>query len=163
MARYLLLWHFNTQIMASFYLRCTRLLSFTFILLLTANVSFGQVVYVDAQQSDMQIALAVAGFEELPSFNDKLGDDKVYFLVASDYFRSRTTGDWNNIATWESSANNLTWSAADLVPTSAANSISIERRHTVTINTSVSLDQTVVNGTLVFATGGILNITNGIN
>lgn len=66
----------------------------------------------------------------------------------ADYFRSRTPGpaDWNTPGTWESSPNGLpgTWVTATLSPTSAANTISIQTGHIVTMTTSVNADQLVL-------------------
>ena len=89
---------------------------------------------------------------------------KVYFLLLlvsfsfvgfsqsnpTDYFRSRATGNWNAIATWESSPDNNNWINATLTPNSAANTISIRNGHTVTLTTSVTVDQVIIE------TGGIL-------
>jgi hypothetical protein len=81
--------------------------------------------------------------------------------VPSDYFRSKNSGDWASINTWESSSDNNTWIDATQIPTSAANTIIIQSGHTVGVSTSVSLDQTIVAGTLELQTGGVLNINNG--
>lgn len=64
---------------------------------------------------------------------------------ATDYFRSKQTGDWSAISTWESSNDNVNWIAATLIPSSSANTITIQSGHTVTINTAVSADQLTIN------------------
>lgn len=70
----------------------------------------------------------------------------------NDYFRSRTSGDWSAVATWESSATGTagTWINATLTPTSSAKTISIRNSHTITTTVSVTIDETVIES------GGIL-------
>lgn len=79
----------------------------------------------------------------------------------TDYFKSRQDGDWATAATWESSTDNITWHIATKPPTKDASAIAILNTHTVTISSSVSLDQTIVDGILELQTGGILNINDG--
>ena len=79
----------------------------------------------------------------------------------SGYYRSRQNGDWASATTWESSADNVTWSIAGKAPTKDAEKIMIQNGHTVGVSTSVSLDQTVISGVLELQTGGILNINDG--
>lgn len=64
--------------------------------------------------------------------------------LASDYFRSNATGNWNSAATWESSHDGATWFPATLTPTSTANTITVRNGHTVTISASVTYDQVTV-------------------
>ncbi|MDP4284580.1 MAG: T9SS type A sorting domain-containing protein [Bacteroidota bacterium] len=79
----------------------------------------------------------------------------------SDYFRSKNSGDWSFISTWESSVDNINWIDATEIPTEAANTITIQGGHTVNVKNVVSLDQTIVAGVLELQTGGILNINDG--
>jgi len=65
--------------------------------------------------------------------------------LASHYFRSKQTGNWNQTTTWESSPDQVTWINATLVPTSTSSGILIQTGHNVTIGTSgITLDQTTV-------------------
>lgn len=73
---------------------------------------------------------------------------------ATDYFRSKTSGNWNAISTWESSADNITWSDATLVPTAAANTITIRNSHTVTVAAAAGGDQ------IAIEVGATLNLSN---
>ncbi|MGZ3862791.1 MAG: DNRLRE domain-containing protein [Bacteroidia bacterium] len=79
------------------------------------------------------------------------------------YYRSKQTGNWFELSTWESSPDNSTWSNASILPNYKSLTITIQATHTVSITTSVSIDQTVANGTLKYAdfTGNILTIKNG--
>ena len=69
----------------------------------------------------------------------------------TDYYRSlNTTGNWNSASAWQSSADNTSWITATLVPTSAANLITIQTGHTITINADASASTILINGTLSF-------------
>jgi hypothetical protein len=80
---------------------------------------------------------------------------------STDYFRSVQTGDWGTLTTWESSPDNITWTAATLIPVSTANTISIKNGHTVTVSTSQYMDQVVIEsgGVLLYA-GGVLTVND---
>lgn len=81
---------------------------------------------------------------------------------STDYFRSKATGNWTSISTWESSSDNLAWIDATLAPTSAANTISIRNGHDVTINSNITIDQVEINngGTITYS-GGTITVANG--
>ena len=81
------------------------------------------------------------------------GQNAVYLFkrdAATDYFRSKTTGNWSSTATWESSGDNSTWGTSTLVPTSSAASVSILATHTVTMDAS-----TTVGNVTIAATGSL--------
>lgn len=82
----------------------------------------------------------------------------------TDHFRTRATGNWNSISTWESSADGTTnWINATLTPTSTANTITILNGHTVTVTASVTVDQVTVNsgGQITVNSSQTLTIANG--
>lgn len=83
--------------------------------------------------------------------------------VSSDYFRTVTSGNWNNVSTWESSPDGNTWISATLPPTQAANIITIRNGHTVTVNADVTFDQTVIEATgeLVRGNNTLITLSNG--
>lgn len=87
----------------------------------------------------------------------------VYTTLASDYYRSQATGNWNATATWQGSHDAITWYNATSTPTSAANTITIQNTHTITVTASVSVDQVTVNtGAQVTVNAGqTLTIANG--
>lgn len=72
---------------------------------------------------------------------------------ASDYFRSKTTGLWSDVSTWETSSTGTvgTWIPATLTPDNTANTISIRNGHSLTANSAVTVDQVVIEsgGTLI--------------
>jgi hypothetical protein len=75
--------------------------------------------------------------------------------LITDYFRTKQSGNWNNVATWESSPDNITWQAATLTPDHNSNTITVLNSHTVTVTANVTADQTVINN------GGGIAINNG--
>lgn len=64
--------------------------------------------------------------------------------AATDYFRTRASGNWNSTATWESSADGINWQAATLTPDFNANSISILNGHAVVVTANVTVDQLTI-------------------
>jgi hypothetical protein len=95
--------------------------------------------------------------------------------LTTDYFRTQASGDWNNVATWESSQNGSTlWQDATITPTNAANIVTVRNTHVVTVTSSVTVDQVVVEAdgevdinagitlTLSSAAGGTALDVNGI-
>ena len=103
------------------------------------------------------------------------GSSDIFLVKLSmDNFRSKATGNWNNINTWESSSDNTTWSAATVIPDfSNSNSITIQNGHIVTVTVNTTVDQTsisaggavVVNPAVVLTvndgTGSDLNVSSG--
>ncbi|MER3498759.1 MAG: hypothetical protein C4308_09065 [Chitinophagaceae bacterium] len=73
-----------------------------------------------------------------------------FATISTDYYRSAASGNWNSLSTWESSADNITWAAATVLPDNNSNTITIRNGHTVTLTTGVTADQ------LVIESGGIL-------
>jgi hypothetical protein len=79
-------------------------------------------------------------------------------------YQSKISGNWSSTSTWERSLDGgATWEAAVATPTSADGTITILDGHTVTIGTSVTIDQVVVNsgGTLNLNLNVTLTINNG--
>jgi hypothetical protein len=84
-------------------------------------------------------------------------------LISSptDYFRSVQNGDWGSLATWESSADNNNWFPATLIPTSAANIITITA-HTVTVTTNQDMDEVIIlPGSMLEHNAGTLTVNDG--
>lgn len=74
-----------------------------------------------------------------------LGDLAVGLQVTSGAYRTHQSGNWNQTSTWERN-NGVSWVyPAPSTPTSAnAGLISIRSGHTVTVNTTITIDQTVI-------------------
>ena len=82
----------------------------------------------------------------ITTFSDFAVGEVLLSSVNTDYFRSISSGNWNDPATWESSpvadfSSGLV-SPATLVPDNTANTITI--RHDVDITTSISIDNVVI-------------------
>ncbi|RRQ45030.1 T9SS type A sorting domain-containing protein [Chryseobacterium sp. SC28] len=83
---------------------------------------------------------------------------------ATDYFRSKSSGNWASAGSWESSSDNTNWITATSAPTSAANTITIRSGHTITVDSTVTIDQVVIAGggqMVVNSTTAVLNINDG--
>ncbi len=82
---------------------------------------------------------------------------------ATDYFRSKATGNWASTGTWESSPDgNDPWINATLTPDYNANSITILNDHTVSITANVTVDQVIIqSGGVLTHSGGTLTVNNG--
>lgn len=90
------------------------------------------------------------------------GISKTIFSNTTDYFRSAATGDWAALATWQSSPDNSTWSAATLIPTNAANTIYIRSGHTVTVSSNQDMDQVIIeSGGILFHSANTLTVHDG--
>ncbi|HRU91457.1 MAG TPA: T9SS type A sorting domain-containing protein [Candidatus Marinimicrobia bacterium] len=77
------------------------------------------------------------------------------------YYRSKATGNWGDNSTWESSTDQMTWSDASSTPTSNDYTITIKNGHTVTINSSVTIDQVTVENGGTLATGSNMTVNDG--
>lgn len=83
--------------------------------------------------------------------------------LATDHFRSAATGNWNAAATWESSHDGTTWTAATSGPDDQATAINVRNGHTVTVTANVSADDlTIETGANVEVNAGVtFTIANG--
>lgn len=71
--------------------------------------------------------------------------------IATKIFRSKQTGNWNEVTTWEVSLDGrVNWTHAATIPTSLDGAITILTGHTVTVNDPVNVDEVTVD------MGGIL-------
>src|SRR6185437_13661074 len=94
------------------------------------------------------------------SINDFTFNGNVLPIIPQ-FYRSKNSGDWNTVSTWQFSPDNITWSNSTLVPTSLEKSVTILAGHIVTAAASISLDETTISGTLQLLQGGVLNINDG--
>ena len=79
---------------------------------------------------------------------------------ATDYFRSRTSGNFNDANSWESSTDGINWHLSTLVPNNFANTITIATGNTITVNSAITFDQMEVFGILKTEDGAVLNIAD---
>jgi hypothetical protein len=83
-------------------------------------------------------------------------DMGAYESQESAYFRSKASGNWATIGTWESSSNNSIWTDATLIPTSSATTINVLLGHEVTVAAAATSSTLTVNA------GGKLTLNSGI-
>ncbi|MFC4230356.1 beta strand repeat-containing protein [Parasediminibacterium paludis] len=83
--------------------------------------------------------------------------------TATDYFRTKQSGNWANANTWESSFDGINWIASSFSPDSNANIITILNTHVITVAASVTVDQLVVNigGQIMIGALQTLTINDG--
>jgi hypothetical protein len=84
-----------------------------------------------------------------PAFSATLGD-----------FRTKASGNWNQISTWQY-YNGTTWVNAAYTPTYTDDDIDIVGGHTVIVTAPVTIDQTGVAGVLIVNAGITLTINDG--
>jgi hypothetical protein len=106
--------------------------------------------------------LLTANSGSLTSANS-LAFDIATASAATNFYRSAANGDWNNVASWETSGNNVLWTASTLVPNAVSSSIVIRAGHIITVNSTEVGDQITIAsaGTLRIVSGGTLNVNNG--
>jgi len=88
----------------------------------------------------------------IPNETDHSGGNGAAGLVViswgGNYYKSKTTGDWNTASTWLVSPDNVTWINATTAPTNTAVSIQIISGHTVTVNAAATASSLLVDGSL---------------
>ncbi|HMU47755.1 MAG TPA: T9SS type A sorting domain-containing protein [Chitinophagaceae bacterium] len=95
--------------------------------------------------------LNIAGSEDGLSIDDFTLTVIGSIPVSTDYYRSIASGAWNNIATWEISPDgNDPWTAAASPPDLNSNTITIRNGNIVTITSTVTADQIIIEN------GGVL-------
>ncbi len=94
------------------------------------------------------------------------GDDVMYEgfwergSQATDHFRTKNSGVWDNAVNWESSSDGISWYAATLFPGVMAQSIKIRNGHMTQVTNSQSASHLTaeIGATLLVVTGGNLLI-----
>ncbi|TFF37355.1 beta strand repeat-containing protein [Mucilaginibacter psychrotolerans] len=84
--------------------------------------------------------------------------------VATDYFRTASSGNWNDANNWQSSTNGTTnWQDATLTPTNSASGVEILTGHVITVTANVTVDQVIVdaNAQVIVNSGITLTIAAG--
>ncbi len=82
---------------------------------------------------------------------------------ASTQFRSATSGNWGDTATWQCSDNGTDWEAATVTPTSDHGAITIRGSDVVTVAASVTVDQVTIEagGQVTVSSSSTFTVTNG--
>ncbi len=88
--------------------------------------------------------------------------DLTVVALSDSYFRSVAgVVDWNDVTSWEVSADGTNWYAAPATPfASEAGAVNIQTGSSVIVTEALSIDQTTVNGTLSVS-GAELTVVNG--
>lgn len=82
--------------------------------------------------------------------------------TSTGYFRSRISGPWNNINTWESSIDNISWQISTRVPDQTSTKISIRNLHIVDISTNITADDIEVDlGGNLLISANTFTLNNG--
>ncbi|HOH98087.1 MAG TPA: DUF2341 domain-containing protein [Candidatus Cloacimonadota bacterium] len=93
------------------------------------------------------------------------GADPTYsaWMYPNHYYRTVSSGDWDDQDIWESSPDNSNWSPATMAPDELSLGILILDTHTVTVTANVTADQLVVDsgGKLVINDGIIFDVNDG--
>lgn len=76
-------------------------------------------------------------------------------------YRSAATGNWNNIATWES-YDGTAWQPAETIPAVTDGTVTIRSPHTVTISSGVTADQITIDAGGTLSDLALLILENGI-
>ena len=86
-------------------------------------------------------------------------------IAQSLYFRSKNSGDWTDVNTWETSLNGSSWSNATVTPVNFASdlTITIQSGHVVNILDDLTVDELVVAAGATLSASSItkLNFNNG--
>lgn len=69
-------------------------------------------------------------------------------ISAKKYFRSKQSGNWNAIGTWQQSLDSVTWRDANSVPTWGHGPTIIQSGHTVTLTAHATVSSLTIDGTL---------------
>jgi hypothetical protein len=116
--------------------------------------------------SGATIVFSTSGLSDLTS---SAFDIPAYSSASTDYYRTKTTGNWNDAATWESSPDNSNWFDATAYPDANANTTTLLHNVTytgtpatvgnVTVNSGVTLTNT--SSAIAVAAGKTLTVASG--
>lgn len=125
--------------------------------IVSAGYASGWATYSPVNTANHQLVV-----NDVTDLNKEFTGGDQFSTSSGDYFRSKQSGNWNVAGNWESSPDGTNnWTTSTLVPDQNGKTISILAGHTIHINFPVSLDETIVIGTLQLNSGGILTINNG--
>ncbi|WP_432672164.1 T9SS sorting signal type C domain-containing protein [Flavobacterium sp. SM2513] len=158
----------------------SRDLNYTTAVVLTSTGSFHTAGTAPLNDANNNAAAGLVSFPLL--IHDTYGTNKIFLATsgsldpafsapfdietasgASNYFRSAATGKWNELSSWESSGDNITWTAATLIPNALSRSIIIKSGHTITCDSTEEGDVMTISagGTLKIVAGGVFTVKNG--
>lgn len=120
----------------------------------STRLSQRQRILIGAAISTFLIVLIVVFYQTFHSTDVK-------GAVSGDY-RSKTSGTWSTASNWEV-FNGTIWNTAVSAPNSTNGAINIQNGHSMTIGTSVTVDQLTIDagGTISISAGRTLTVANG--
>ncbi len=103
---------------------------------------------------------AIAYYNQSQALPYYISGKNTFISQASNFFRSKQTGNWNDPASWESSPDNTNWGPATLTPDFTANTITIKTGHTINVTADVTVDQLVIEpgSSMIIKTGNIFTV-----
>src|SRR5690625_5011926 len=85
----------------------------------------------------------------LVSVEKKFEHEDAPLTDPTQYFRSKQSGEWNDLSVWESSVDGLNWNDATVYPNELAIQVIIQSNDTVLLNSSgIKLRNTEIYGAL---------------
>ncbi len=95
-------------------------------------------------------------------WSDSYSQSRSVRLVQAGDYRTVKSGNWNDATVWQR-YDGSNWVAASSAPTSSNGQINIESGHTVTVTSTVTVDQVVIkeNGKVIVADGVDFKVNNG--
>jgi hypothetical protein len=103
------------------------------------------------------IVVALSGIFLLFFFFD---NSENAFAASSGDYRSKQSGNWNSSSTWEK-FNGWYWSNASSAPDDGDKSITIQAGHTVTVNSSLDVDELTIDSGATLIVNKELTVKNG--
>ncbi|HMU04526.1 MAG TPA: hypothetical protein PJ990_12925, partial [Saprospiraceae bacterium] len=82
-------------------------------------------------------------------------------IVPPAYYRTKQSGLWTSASTWETSLDNISWIDATSAPTVNDFDVSIRTPHNITISTSLTIDQTIIEAGSVLEVTANVTLENG--
>lgn len=105
---------------------------------------------------------AVSGGSVAAGGASRIDNITIRAKATNDYYRSVANGNWDNIAVWEASPDNINWFPAELRPSYYAKTITVRNPHTVTSSSSVTIDETIIeSGATLDYFSGTITLNNG--
>lgn len=133
-----------------------------------SGTSWGTPVLLDTlQNTGLYVSMINSGNTIGISYYNK--DQKLPFYLpglsgfnslATNYFRSKQNGNWNDPATWESSPDNIHWGNATLTPDFNSSAINVRTTHTINVTANVIVDQLTIDpgSTIITNTGVVFTV-----
>ena len=122
-----------------------------------ATVSPASGVTTDFTNTVSYTVTAEDGSQQVYSVSVLLGSS------ATDYFKSKISGNWSNYTTWQSSSDNQNWMDASLVPDYNSTSIQIKNGTIVSVDASTTIDDMSIDsgGEVDVISGQTFTVSNG--